>query len=121
MGDLADGDLTVRAQVTEDITGAIADSMNYTIDELRNLVTGVNNAAVQVTQKTAHAQSISPELLDAAERQSKEIEDTTKQVLQVSSRSRRCRRRRERARESRNARSRPPTRAASRCRTRSPA
>jgi methyl-accepting chemotaxis protein len=84
MGDLADGDLTVKAQVTEDITGAIADSMNYTIDELRNLVTGVTNAAVQVTQKTAHAQSISTELLDAAERQSKEIEDTTKQVLQVS-------------------------------------
>ena len=84
MGDLADGDLTIRAQVTEDITGAIADSMNYTIDELRNLVTGVNNAAIQVTQKTAHAQSISAELLGAAERQSKEIEDTTSQVLQVS-------------------------------------
>jgi len=84
MGDLADGDLTVRAQVTEDITGAIADSMNYTIDELRTLVTGVNNAAIQVTQKTAQAQSISAELLGAAERQSKEIEETTAQVLQVS-------------------------------------
>ncbi|HET6265955.1 MAG TPA: methyl-accepting chemotaxis protein [Usitatibacter sp.] len=84
MGDLADGDLTVRAQVTEDITGAIADSMNYTIDELRTLVAGVNNAAIQVTQKTAHAQSISAELLGAAERQSKEIEETTAQVLQVS-------------------------------------
>jgi len=84
MGDLADGDLTIRAQVTEDITGAIADSMNYTIDELRTLVTGVSNAATQVTQKTAHAQSIAGELLGAAERQSKEIEDTTAQVLQVS-------------------------------------
>jgi twitching motility protein PilJ len=84
MGDLADGDLTIRAQVTEDITGAIADSMNYTIDELRTLVQGVNNAAQQVTQKTAQAQSISAELLGAAERQSKEIEDTTAQVLQVS-------------------------------------
>jgi twitching motility protein PilJ len=84
MGDLADGDLTIRAQVTEDITGAIADSMNYTIDELRTLVTGVNNAAIQVTQKTAQAQSISAELLGAAERQSKEIEETTLQVLQVS-------------------------------------
>jgi len=84
MGDLADGDLTVRAQVTEDITGAIADSMNYTIDELRTLVAGVNNAAIQVTQKTAQAQSISAELLNAAERQSKEIEETTAQVLQVS-------------------------------------
>jgi twitching motility protein PilJ len=84
MGDLADGDLTVKAKVTEDITGAIADSMNYTVDELRNLVTGVNNAAIQVTQKTAQAQSISAELLGAAERQSKEIEETTAQVLQVS-------------------------------------
>ncbi len=84
MGDLADGDLTIRAQVTEDITGAIADSMNYTIDELRTLVAGVNNAAIQVTQKTEHAQSISAELLGAAERQSKEIEETTAQVLQVS-------------------------------------
>jgi twitching motility protein PilJ len=84
MGDLADGDLTVKAQVTEDITGAIADSMNYTIDELRALVKGVNSAAIQVTQKTAQAQSISAELLGAAERQSKEIEETTAQVLQVS-------------------------------------
>jgi twitching motility protein PilJ len=84
MGDLADGDLTVRAQVTEDITGAIADSMNYTIDELRSLVAGVNNAAIQVTQKTAQAQTISAELLGAQERQSKEIEETTAQVLQVS-------------------------------------
>ena len=84
MGDLADGDLTIRALVTEDITGAIADSVNYTIDELRTLVSGVNNAAIQVTQKTAHAQSISAELLGAAERQSKEIEETTAQVLQVS-------------------------------------
>ncbi len=84
MGDLADGDLTIRAQVTEDITGAIADSMNYTIDELRTLVAGVSSAALQVTQKTAHAQSISAELLGAAERQSKEIEETTAQVLQVS-------------------------------------
>jgi twitching motility protein PilJ len=84
MGDLADGDLTVKAQVTEDITGAIADSMNYTIEELRSLVTGVNSAAISVSQKTAQAQSISVELLGAAERQSREIEETTSQVLQVS-------------------------------------
>ena len=84
MGDLADGDLTVKAEVTEDITGAIADSMNYTIDELRTLVTGVNSAAISVTQKTAQAQAISAELLGAAERQSREIEETTSQVLQVS-------------------------------------
>jgi twitching motility protein PilJ len=84
MGDLADGDLTVKAKVTEDITGAIADSMNYTIDELRNLVTGVNQASRQVDDKTQEAQQISAQLLAAAERQSREIEDTSAQVLKVA-------------------------------------
>jgi twitching motility protein PilJ len=45
MGDLADGDLTVRATVSEDITGAIADSVNYTIEELSVLVKRINDAA----------------------------------------------------------------------------
>jgi twitching motility protein PilJ len=84
MGDLADGDLTIRAKVTEDITGAIADSMNYTIEELRSLVTGVNNASGQVSAKSMQAQTVSNQLLDAAERQSKEIQDTTQQVLSVA-------------------------------------
>jgi twitching motility protein PilJ len=84
MGDLADGDLTVRAKVTEDITGAIADSMNYTIEELRALVTGVNRASAQVTERAQEAQQVSAQLLAAAERQSKEIEETSSRVLQVS-------------------------------------
>ena len=84
MGDLADGDLTIRAKVTEDITGAIADSMNYTIDELRTLVTGVNNASTSVSAKSQQAQAVSVQLLDAAEKQSKEIQDTTQQVLSVA-------------------------------------
>src|ERR1700681_881716 len=84
MGDLADGDLTVRAKVTEDITGAIADSMNYTIEELRTLVTGVNRASAQVTERSQEAQHVSAQLLAAAERQSKEIEETSSRVLQVS-------------------------------------
>jgi twitching motility protein PilJ len=84
MGDLADGDLTVRAKVTEDITGAIADSMNYTIEELRTLVTGVNRASAQVTERSQEAQQVSAQLLAAAERQSKEIEETSTRVLQVS-------------------------------------
>lgn len=84
MGDLADGDLTIRAKVTEDITGAIADSMNYTIDELRALVTGVNNASTQVSAKSQQAQAVSVQLLDAAEKQSREIQSTTEQVLSVA-------------------------------------
>ena len=84
MGDLAEGDLTVRAKVTEDITGAIADSINYTIDELRGLVTEINKTSEQVTQASKQAQTISNELLDAAQKQSREIEDTSAQVLQMA-------------------------------------
>ncbi|MBS0545541.1 MAG: type IV pili methyl-accepting chemotaxis transducer N-terminal domain-containing protein [Proteobacteria bacterium] len=75
MGDLADGDLTVRATVTEDITGAIADSVNYTVEELSVLVRRINDAASRVTSATESAQRTSSELLDATERQSREIED----------------------------------------------
>lgn len=75
MGDLADGDLTIRATVTEDITGAIADSVNYTIEELSVLVRRINDAASRVTNATESAQRTSTELLAASERQSQEIEE----------------------------------------------
>ncbi len=73
MGDLADGDLTVRATVTEDITGAIADSVNYTIEELSVLVRRINDAASRVTSATESAQRTSDELLAASERQAQEL------------------------------------------------
>lgn len=92
MGDLADGDLTVKAQVTESITGAIADSINYTIASLRDLVTNINRATEQVNKATGQAQSTSSSLLAAAEQQTKQIEDTStavtdmmRSILQVSS------------------------------------
>ena len=84
MGDLAEGDLTVKASVTEDITGAIADSINYTIDELRILVAEINKATDQVTTASQQAQAISAQLLDAAQRQSKEIEETSASVLKMA-------------------------------------
>ena len=91
MGDLADGDLTVRAVVKENITGAIADSINYTIDSLRDLVTGINRASEQVNSATQQAQSTSEGLLSAADRQTKQITETTdavgnmtRSILQVS-------------------------------------
>ena len=80
MSDLADGDLTVRASVTEDLTGAIADSMNYTIEELRNLIFNINRATEQVTLASQQAQSISEELLSAAQRQSDEILEANESV-----------------------------------------
>jgi twitching motility protein PilJ len=74
MGSLADGDLTVQATVSEDITGAIADSVNYTIEELRVLVGRINSAAAQVTTATESAAQTSARLLQATERQSQEIQ-----------------------------------------------
>ncbi|MDH4172303.1 MAG: methyl-accepting chemotaxis protein [Betaproteobacteria bacterium] len=84
IGSLADGDLTSRAQVTEEITGAIADSINYTIDELRRLVAGINTAAQQVTTATAEAQSTASQLLLATQKQAVEIQDTGQSVTQMA-------------------------------------
>ena len=84
MGDLADGDLTVRATVTEDITGAIADSVNYTIEELSVLVKRINDAAGRLANASESAQSISSELLGASRRQSGEIQEAGTQVLDMA-------------------------------------
>jgi twitching motility protein PilJ len=84
IGNLANGDLTVRAKVTEEVTGAIADSINYTIDELRRLVTGITAAATEVTAATQQAQSVTGQLLQAAQRQSTEIQGTGRAVAQMT-------------------------------------
>jgi twitching motility protein PilJ len=84
MGDLADGDLTIRATVTEDVTGAIADSVNYTIEELSVLVKRINDAAARVTIASETAQQTSAELLAATEQQSLEIQDASSSVLAMA-------------------------------------
>src|SRR5438045_3058883 len=84
IGNLASGDLTVRAKVTEHISGAIADSINYTIDELRRLVAGVTKAAAHVSSATHEAQTVSSELLHAAQRQATEIQGTGQAVTQMA-------------------------------------
>ncbi|HMH18839.1 MAG TPA: methyl-accepting chemotaxis protein [Burkholderiales bacterium] len=84
MGNLAEGDLTVKATVTEEITGAIADSVNFTIDELRGLVGRINATAAQVTTATESAQKTSAQLLAAAEKQSVEIRQTSASVLSMA-------------------------------------
>jgi twitching motility protein PilJ len=80
MSDLADGDLTTKATVTDDITGAIADAVNYTTDELRKLVSGVTDAADRVADASGEAQTTAQELLDAAQKQAKDIRNTGEAV-----------------------------------------
>ncbi|HCE5841481.1 TPA: type IV pili methyl-accepting chemotaxis transducer N-terminal domain-containing protein [Pseudomonas aeruginosa] len=73
IADLADGDLTVAATVTEDFTGAIADSINYSIDQLRELVETINQTAVQVAAAAQETQSTAMHLAEASEHQAQEI------------------------------------------------
>ncbi len=83
---VAEGDLTQEATVTEDITGAIADSVNYTVEELRQLVGNVQNTATRVAQTTAQVESTSTELLAASTEQLREIRETGQSVLDMATR-----------------------------------
>ncbi|MDZ7937963.1 MAG: methyl-accepting chemotaxis protein [Rhodoferax sp.] len=83
---VAEGDLTQEATVTEDITGAIADSVNYTVEELRSLVSNVQNTAARVAQTTADVDATSTELLAASNEQLHEIRETGKSVVDMAGR-----------------------------------
>jgi twitching motility protein PilJ len=83
---VAEGDLTQEATVTEDITGAIADSVNYTVEELRSLVANVQNTAARVAQTTSDVDVTSTELLAASNEQLHEIRETGKSVVDMASR-----------------------------------
>ncbi|WP_413899283.1 methyl-accepting chemotaxis protein [Rhodoferax sp.] len=81
---VAEGDLTQEATVTEDITGAIADSVNYTVEELRSLVGNVQSTATRVAQTTADVDTTSTELLAASNEQLHEIRETGKSVVDMA-------------------------------------
>ncbi|MDB5877399.1 MAG: chemotaxis protein [Variovorax sp.] len=83
---VAEGDLTQEATVTEDITGAIADSVNYTVEELRLLVGNVQNTASRVARTTAQVENTSTELLAASTEQLREIRETGQSVLTMAER-----------------------------------
>ena len=73
LADLAEGDLTVHASVTENFTGAIADSINFAIDQMRGLVSNINDLSGQVAKAANDSQGTASSLAAAAENQAKEI------------------------------------------------
>ena len=89
LADLADGDLTTSATVTEDFTGAIADSINYTIDQLRVLVSQINETAVEVSSAAQNSQSTALTLAQASESQAKEMDNIREQIQETSKRIKR--------------------------------
>jgi len=84
MGSLADGDLTVEATVTEDITGTIADSFNFAIEELRKLVATVNDTALMVDTATKQTENTAAHLAKAAGNQAKEINAATESIVSMA-------------------------------------
>ena len=81
---VAEGDLTQEATVTEDITGAIADSVNYTVEELRSLVGNVQSTATRVAQTTSKVETTSSELLTTSTEQLRDIRETGQSVLDMA-------------------------------------
>src|SRR3569832_300992 len=84
LGELAEGNLTINASVTEDITGAVADSINYTVEELRTLVRGINNAAQQMDQAASQAGQVSDSLQQAARRHTVVFDGTSAAVVSLA-------------------------------------
>ena len=84
MGDLAQGDLTVEAEVTNEITGAIADSVNFAIGEMRILVNGIKDASTEMTTATADSETLIAQLLTSNDAQSEEIQNAVTEVENMS-------------------------------------
>ena len=84
MSSLADGDLTVEATVTEDVTGAIADSVNFAVEALRDLVSGVNSTARQVAAQAQETEATTTQLAEASEHQAQEIRTASDTVNEMA-------------------------------------
>jgi twitching motility protein PilJ len=84
LGSLADGDLTVQASVTEDITGAIADSINYAIEALRGLVTTINQSAIKLDAAARQTQATATHMGEASETQLRQAGDATESTARMA-------------------------------------
>lgn len=84
LADLAEGDLTVRASVTENFTGAIADSINFAIDQMRELVTKINDLSGQVVGAATSTQATASGLAQAAESQAREISAASQAINEMA-------------------------------------
>jgi twitching motility protein PilJ len=81
---LGQGDLTATATVTEDITGAIADSVNMAVDSLRGLVTTINQSAVQLDGATRQTQALSQHLAKSSSAQARQIASATESIAAMA-------------------------------------
>ncbi|MCP1574345.1 twitching motility protein PilJ [Herbaspirillum rubrisubalbicans] len=81
---VADGDLTVHTTVSDDVTGAIADSVNYTVEALRGLVEQVTQMAAKVALSSQQVRGTTTELGAAARAQAYRIQRIAQAMLEMS-------------------------------------
>lgn len=84
IADLADGDLTISATVTEEFTGSIADSINYAIDQLRTLVVAINENSKMVSSAAQETRASAQHLAETSANQAREITDATGAINQIA-------------------------------------
>ncbi len=84
MSSLADGDLTVRATVTDDMTGAIADSVNFAVEQLRELVTGINITARTVSESAQETMDTTGQLAIASGQQAERVREATDTINEMA-------------------------------------
>ncbi|OTG83825.1 methyl-accepting chemotaxis protein [Acinetobacter sp. ANC 4648] len=84
IADLADGDLRSYATVSEDFTGAIADSINFAIDQLRDLVSRIHETSQEVARYTQDTQNITNQLAEASEHQAQEIAGASTAINEIA-------------------------------------
>ncbi|MEH2013237.1 GAF domain-containing protein [Nostoc sp.] len=77
------GDLTVRAPITEDELGTIADAYNNTLQALRQIVLQVQGAAQQVAQTSSKSDASLAGLTNLAQHQSEEITAALGEIQQM--------------------------------------
>ncbi len=80
MSDLADGDLTIQTEVTDQVTGAIADSVNFAVEEMRSLVLRIKQAASSVSAETQGSRQTADNLESAAGQQLQAINTATGEI-----------------------------------------
>jgi len=81
---VAEGDLTAEAEVTADATGAIADSFNFMIAQLREIVSGVQNATLQVSSSANEIQATAEHLAQGSESQAMQISDAAAAIEEMA-------------------------------------
>lgn len=84
MSALAEGDLTVKATVTDDVTGAIADSVNYTVEQLREVVQGINVTAQTVFESAEETRQRTTSVAESSGRQAEQVRSITKTINEMA-------------------------------------